>query len=365
MLNSGADPNIPNSLGQIPLHSACESGNTAMVELLLSHNSDCNYQSSTGDSPLHHAAGRGDSLVLRLLLEHGAIPNLTNKVSFTQMGRTALHLVSEIKSINCMQVLQDYGADPDITDNDWKRPLDLNSDFRASEDQDAKAVYLTSKSEDVSELDSSPQIYDLFNTFGGLNPATKDGKRPEKILLLEWLNDNNLTELYDALLDSGYDDHIVMARQMLSTMPIKRKNLAEIGIPRPGHQRRLLFCLEEEGKKRSLGKNKNFKNKRERESLVGWTGNEVLGVLTELRMEGYMKNFVEAGYDDYDCIVQMHGSKWGLNEFILKTELRIYDMHEAQRLMARIQKDSVQGKTEQSIIFEEPKNIACSRCEVM
>lgn len=272
------------------------------------------------------------------------------------MGRTALHLASEIKSINCMEILQEHGADPEITDNDWKRPLDLNSDFRISDYNDAKAVYLTSKSEDISEIESSPQIYELFNTFGGLNPVTKEGKRPEKIMLLEWLNDNNLTELYDVLLDSGYDDHIVMARQMLSSMPIKRKNLGEIGILKPGHQRRLLFCLEEEGKKRSLGK---------RESGLVWTGMELLSVLIELRMEGYLKNFIETGYDDYDCIVKMHGSKWGINEYIVKNELKIYDMHEVQRFMARVQKDSVLGKTEQSIIFEEPKNIACSRCLVM
>lgn len=219
-----------------------------------------------------------------------------------------------------------------------------------------KAVYLTSKSEDISEIESSPQIYELFNTFGGLSSVLKESKKAEKILLLEWLNDNNLTELYDILLDSGYDDHIVMSRQMLSTMPIKRKNLGEIGIFKPGYQRRLLFCLEEEGRKRNSAK---------RESLAPWVTTELSTVLTDLRLDHYFKNFMDTGFNDYGILVKMHGTKWGLNERVVKNELKIYDMHEVHRLLARIQKDSAQSKADHSILFEEPKNIACSRCTIM
>jgi hypothetical protein len=175
------------------------------------------------------------------------------------------------------------------------------------------------------------------------------------MMLFDWLSENGLGELFDVLVDSGYDDHIVMARQMLTTMPIKMKNLAEIGVFKTGHQRRLLFCLEEEGKNRKMVKRDSFR--------TGFIPG-IKEVLKDIGMSCYLKNFVEAGYDDYSTIVRMNFSKWALNEEIIKNELKIYDFHEIQKFLRKVQQDS-SGKVETGILFEEPRNVACSKCFLM
>ena len=339
--------------------------------MLVSHNSDCNFQSCTGDSPLHYAAGKGDFFIVKLLIENGALVHLTNQVRNMQLGLSPVDLAVDAGFKDCIEIFKQFAGDN--CENTTKKRSEGSMDFRFSMDQDYKAVYLTSKSEDVSEIESSPHVYELFNTFGGLTSALQESKKTEKILLFDWLGDNGLTELFDVLVDSGYDDHIVMARQMLTTMPIKMKNLAEIGIAKTGHQRRLLFCLEEEGKNRRSLKRESLKNRGEVWRPVGKGGEvggvgaglELRDVLRDLRMENFFENFVETGHDDYFTIARMSRSKWALNEQILKDEMKIYDWHEIQRFLERVQRDSGGSRGDTGILFEEPKNVACSKCDLM
>ena len=78
LLKQGADPNIPNNLGETPLHQAADNSQYAMAELLLKYKANPNYQQNDGDSPLHHAAFRGDLQMVSDLLRQGGDPNLSN-----------------------------------------------------------------------------------------------------------------------------------------------------------------------------------------------------------------------------------------------------------------------------------------------
>ncbi|XP_054449442.1 ankyrin repeat and SOCS box protein 10 isoform X1 [Pteronotus mesoamericanus] len=70
-------------------------------------------------TPLHVAASRGHTEVLRLLLRRRARPDRAPG------GRTALHEACAAGHTACVHVLLVAGADPNIPDQDGKRPLHL------------------------------------------------------------------------------------------------------------------------------------------------------------------------------------------------------------------------------------------------
>jgi ankyrin repeat protein len=62
LLKAGADPNLPQSDGFVPLHSAAQHGDEAMVDLLIAHGADRKYQNARGETPgdIAFAAGHTD-----------------------------------------------------------------------------------------------------------------------------------------------------------------------------------------------------------------------------------------------------------------------------------------------------------------
>jgi uncharacterized protein len=72
LLESNADPNTWDTLGNTPLFDALERGPPELVQLLLQHGADPNAQKSSGESLLHIASRRGYMRAIQQLLELGA-----------------------------------------------------------------------------------------------------------------------------------------------------------------------------------------------------------------------------------------------------------------------------------------------------
>lgn len=92
LVESGANVNRPsnNSIRVAPLHSAVESGNVALLDLLLSHGAKPDAVEFLEATPLHSAAARGSREMVERLLAAGA-----DRERKTKDGKTAAALARQ------------------------------------------------------------------------------------------------------------------------------------------------------------------------------------------------------------------------------------------------------------------------------
>ena len=105
LLEAGADPNIEDERGTMPLYLA-ELGSELFI-VLLEGGADPNIKYESGATPLHLAVFEGDVNVVRALLEAGADPNVQD-----QGGAVPLHLAALGSKV--FKVLLGTGANPNI-----------------------------------------------------------------------------------------------------------------------------------------------------------------------------------------------------------------------------------------------------------
>lgn len=102
----GANPNIPDKLGQTPLHYASYGGQIDAINLFLGLDVDQNALTKTGDTPLHYACMSGKKDVAYTLLKSTAVDiNHANN-----MGLTALHVTMLLKHSEISELLLKSGA---------------------------------------------------------------------------------------------------------------------------------------------------------------------------------------------------------------------------------------------------------------
>ncbi|KAB2621420.1 ankyrin-1 [Pyrus ussuriensis x Pyrus communis] len=151
LLDSGANPGIASELGATALHHSAGLGDIELLRYLISKGADVNSQSDAG-SPLIWAAGHGQQDAVKVLLEHNANPNAENddnitpllssvaagslpclelliqagaKVNISAGGATPLHIAADIGSPEILQLLLKGGGDPNITDEDGLKPIQV------------------------------------------------------------------------------------------------------------------------------------------------------------------------------------------------------------------------------------------------
>ncbi|KAF5186406.1 Ankyrin-1 [Thalictrum thalictroides] len=151
LLKKGADPNIRNDRGFTPLHFAAENGREELLRLLLSKGVDVDALSSVG-TPLQMAACKGKHEAVKILLDHCANPGLylhhvptplsgavlAKSLSSVELliaadadpdavscGVTPLHLAASEGQTEIIKCLLKAGADPDLTDEDGMRPVEV------------------------------------------------------------------------------------------------------------------------------------------------------------------------------------------------------------------------------------------------
>ena len=96
--------------GKIPLHTACQHGQTEVVKI---HIQDFKTQIDTnllevtdanGNTPLHLACLGGNVTIVQLLIDHGASITATNS-----KGEAPIHTAAQHKSVDVIKLLLDKG----------------------------------------------------------------------------------------------------------------------------------------------------------------------------------------------------------------------------------------------------------------
>jgi len=109
LLQAGADPNVADEDGRLPLHAAVFAGSAEVVRYILEARADANLAETEreGVLPLELAACQGHVEALKLLVESGAAVDAADK-----RGATPLCSAAANGRRAAVQALLDAGADP-------------------------------------------------------------------------------------------------------------------------------------------------------------------------------------------------------------------------------------------------------------
>ncbi|KAL8726116.1 MAG: hypothetical protein Q9166_006908 [cf. Caloplaca sp. 2 TL-2023] len=199
LLVAGANPTLQDQDGGTALRRAIDLGNTAVVNILLEHDTvDDSIRDNTGRTLLHGAAATGRADVAKILIEQGLSINAQDS-----NGRTPLHEASRTGEAEVVSLLLAAGANRSIKDQ-WDRlPSDVAWTNRGAE----AMLLLDNKPADEASvqalLTNYPNIGKLpiwsltsFNRIDILESALKS--RPNSLFHLDPDTDN--TALHAAVL---------------------------------------------------------------------------------------------------------------------------------------------------------------------
>ena len=193
--------------------------------------------------------------------------------------------------------------------------------------------------------------------------ASKSGLYP----IYDWLTQHSLDFYYDLMKDSGF----YSVEDLLSD-PERLKQKILPAIRKQGHSDRLIFRLTEEGYKKEA-KIVHKKSKSNFLRCCGSSSSSNTGVfytpdlrkwLSDIHMEVYYKDFVDAGYDDIDALIIMADSTLGLSRQKLQEIGICNDLH-AAKVLRKLDKDNANIYSRNSVgrvSFDEPKSVACESC---
>ena len=221
----------------------------------------------------------------------------------------------------------------------------------------------------------------LFSTFGvdNLKPDFNHKKVEPKVRkdfelkpLYNWLRRVNIPQVYDLLVEAGYDDIDSMVHQMVSPLPITLERLRKIGITKPGHRRKLILRLQEEAgiiPRRTVRKT----NAGSMLQCCIAPNNATIGFcpslfdwLESMDLARLHERFEDAGFDDYEVLVCLMLTDAPISEEILGTEVGVTEAKQKNLILKRLKKDAQSAVSEKSILmFDEPKNAACELCILM
>lgn len=180
----------------------------------------------------------------------------------------------------------------------------------------------------------------------------------KRVKLERWLRRCGLEVLTDVLIESGYDDLDQLVAQA-KRMPLKLEELQRIGIQRKGHALRLLATLELEAKgDRQL-------------TVGGWECCEVpdsaAGISTLPSLSSWLQSlglghlypeFLKAGYEDVEGLVQIMRSSYAFTETSLADDIEVLKPGHRHRILGKLREEC-------GALSPRPDSASCEFCHLM
>ena len=104
-LAAGADVNVKDECGRVPLLITAHGNHEKIAELLIAEGADVNVTDGNGDTPLHYAARDGQKEIAELLISNSADVNAKNK-----RGDTPLNWAISRKHPETAALLRKHGG---------------------------------------------------------------------------------------------------------------------------------------------------------------------------------------------------------------------------------------------------------------
>jgi cytohesin len=123
LLEHGVDVNAKDKGNSTPLHNALKEGHVDIAQLLLQRGADPEVRDEDMNTPLHLASYSGELAVVRVLLEHGVDVNTKDKDN-----STPLHDALQQGHVEIAQLLLEHGTDVNAQDSNNRTPLYLASE---------------------------------------------------------------------------------------------------------------------------------------------------------------------------------------------------------------------------------------------
>lgn len=224
---------------------------------------------------------------------------------------------------------------------------------------------------------SKPVIHEV-STFEPIDSTLRRRAIDELTPLYDWLEKENLQDLYEVLVGGGYDDITTMIDQMHSPLPITEQMLKNIGIDKPGHRVKLIMKLEEDAgfsqMKSSRARvepriSRNFMKccLAPNHATVAFVSSpSLLEWLRGLRLESLHADFMKAGYDDVETLISQLTWRRPLNDEVLLRDVGIKKPGYRNRILSKLKEEQQLSAKKPEIQMEGlTKMAACEMCLLM
>ncbi len=174
MIEHGAEPNVEDTLGNIPLHIAAQHSNDEVAAYLIELGADVNKVNNFGWTPLKFSMWSDTTSTLELLLENGAKIEIRNPECETgcQTNEASpLHAAVRMGKTDFVSKLIEYGADVNIKNEEYKHtPLHLAAALGYA---DIATLLIENGSDITSEDINGKTAADLAAEHGNIEIANK------------------------------------------------------------------------------------------------------------------------------------------------------------------------------------------------
>jgi len=376
--------------GNTYLHLAVLQQNIKLIKELLNKNINIDTQNNDGNTALHLAYYINNIKIVKLLIENNIdfgiknkkgliaeeidpIENVNNIAGFdinSNSGETTKYK-SSLKTKKDRKKLLSNGLDYLCED---KSILDKKENIYIDkfdiDDKNLNTIYNDEEYEkDFIEINNDFNL-STINSQNNCAKIEKEIKCDNKPLY-EFLSQINMQKYYDNLNNNGFEYINMIIDDIKLGNYLTDEQLKSIGISIPGDRAKILIRLEEKANLFDFNVSKNVYYCLNNLEKIKLDINiiKLNNWLKDIKLEQYLKNFIDNGYYSLELLLMQSLSKNPLNNDILKNELNIEKLGHRTRILNKLKEESknyFNNLKNSSVTFHAEENSKiCSECVII